>query len=105
MRVFSWKAPGYEKDTVMSPMDSIIYYKGFLRAGLMSMDPHTGLVKAWVGGPNFKYFKYDHVKARRQVGSTFKPFVYAAALRSGIFTPCDKLPNINIALMCLILQI
>lgn len=95
MRVFSWKAPGFEKDTVMSPMDSIIYYKGFLRAGLMSMDPHTGLVKAWVGGPNFKYFKYDHVKARRQVGSTFKPFVYAAAIRAGIFSPCDKLPNIR----------
>jgi penicillin-binding protein 1A len=95
MRVFTWKAPNFEKDTSMSPLDSIIYYKGFLRAGLMSMDPHTGLVKAWVGGPNFKYFKYDHVKARRQVGSTFKPFVYAAALRSGIFSPCDKLPNIQ----------
>lgn len=95
MQVFTWKTPSRLKDTVMSPMDSIIYYKGFLRAGLMSMDPHTGLVKAWVGGPDFKHFKYDHVKARRQVGSTFKPFVYAAAIRSGIFSPCDKLPNIQ----------
>ncbi len=95
MKVFSWKAVNREMDTIMSPMDSIRYYKGLLRSGMMSMDPHTGLVKAWVGGPDFKHFKYDHVKARRQVGSTFKPFVYAAAIRAGIFSPCDMLPNIQ----------
>ncbi len=90
MRVFSWKG---EIDTVMSPMDSIRYYKSFLRSGLLSMDPHTGFVKAWVGGPDFKHFQYDHVdKARRQVGSTFKPFVYATAIREGM-EPCRELPN------------
>lgn len=90
MRVFSWKG---EIDTVMSPMDSIRWYKSFLRSGLLSMDPRTGFVKAWVGGPDFKHFQYDHVdKARRQVGSTFKPFVYATAIREGM-DPCRELPN------------
>lgn len=90
MRVFSWKG---EIDTVMSPMDSIRYYKSFLQSGLLSMDPHTGFVKAWVGGINFKHFQYDHVEqARRQVGSTFKPFVYATAIREGM-DPCRELPN------------
>lgn len=90
MHVFTWKG---EVDTVMSPMDSIRYYKSFLRSGLLSMDPRTGFVKAWVGGPDFKHFQYDHVdKARRQVGSTFKPFVYATAIREGM-DPCRELPN------------
>ena len=90
MRVFSWKG---EIDTLMSPMDSIRYYKSFLQSGLLSMDPHTGFVKAWVGGIDFKHFQYDHVEqARRQVGSTFKPFVYATAIREGM-DPCRELPN------------
>ena len=90
MRVFSWKG---EVDTLMSPMDSIRYYKSFLRSGLMSMDPRTGFVRAWVGGIDFKHFQYDHVeRAKRQVGSTFKPFVYATAIREGI-EPCRELPN------------
>ncbi|MCB0763780.1 MAG: transglycosylase domain-containing protein, partial [Flavobacteriales bacterium] len=90
MRVFSWHG---ELDTVMSPMDSIRYYKSFLQSGLLSMDPHTGFVKAWVGGIDFKHFQYDHVEqARRQVGSTFKPFVYATAIREGM-EPCRELPN------------
>ncbi|MFN3875216.1 MAG: penicillin-binding protein 1A [Flavobacteriales bacterium] len=90
MRVFSWRG---EIDTVMSPMDSIRYYKSFLRSGLLSIDPRTGFVKAWVGGPDFKHFQFDHVdKARRQVGSTFKPFVYATAIREGM-EPCRQLPN------------
>lgn len=90
MRVFSWKG---EIDTMMSPMDSIRYYKSFLQSGLLSMDPHTGFVKAWVGGIDFKHFQYDHVEqARRQVGSTFKPFVYATALREGM-DPCREVPN------------
>ena len=90
MRVFSWKG---EIDTTMSPMDSIRYYKSFLQSGLLSMDPHTGFVKAWVGGIDFKNFQYDHVEqARRQVGSTFKPFVYATAIREGM-EPCREVPN------------
>ncbi len=90
MRVFTWDG---EVDTVMSPMDSIRYYKSFLQSGLLSMDPHTGFVKAWVGGIDFKHFQFDHVEqARRQVGSTFKPFIYATAIREGI-DPCLQLPN------------
>jgi penicillin-binding protein 1A len=96
MRVFSWYKKGYEFDTLMSPVDSIRYYKSFLLSGLISMDPKTGFVKAWVGGPYFKHFKLDHVKqTRRQVGSTFKPFVYAAAFRDRLFTPCSEAPNIE----------
>ncbi len=93
MKVFSWRG---EFDTTMSPMDSIRYYKSFLRSGFMSMDPHTGYIKAWVGGINYKHFKYDQVKtARRQVGSTFKPFVYALAVMEG-WSPCQKVPNVPV---------
>ena len=85
MSVFSWRG---EIDTVMSPNDSIRYYKAFLHAGLVSIDPKTGFVKAWVGGVNFKHFAYDHVRlGKRQVGSTIKPFVYAAALEAGVVSP------------------
>lgn len=91
MRIFSWNGT---IDTVMTPRDSILYYKSFLQAGMMSMVPQTGEVKAWVGGTNFKHFKYDHVKqGRRQVGSTFKPFVYATAIDQLKFSPCDTLPK------------
>ena len=91
MRVFSWDGI---KDTVMTPRDSILYYKSFLNTGMMSMVPQTGEVKAWVGGINFKHFKYEHVKqARRQVGSTFKPFVYATAIDQLKLSPCDTLPR------------
>ena len=91
MRVFSWDGV---KDTIMTPKDSIFYYKGFLQAGLMSMTPQTGEVKAWVGGTNFKHFKYDHVKqGKRQVGSTFKPFVYATAIDQLKLSPCDIMPK------------
>lgn len=86
MRVFSWRG---ERDTIMSPNDSIRYYKAFLHAGLVSIDPQTGFVKAWVGGVNFKHFSYDHVRlGKRQVGSTIKPFVYATALEAGSVKPC-----------------
>lgn len=85
MTVFSYNG---EIDTVMSPMDSLRYYKRFLQAGFISMDPHTGLIKAWVGGINHKYFKYDHVmQGKRQPGSTFKPILYAAAIDNG-YSPC-----------------
>ncbi len=85
MSVFSWNG---EIDTLMSPLDSIRYYKKFLQAGFMAMDPNTGQIKAWVGGIDHKYFKYDHVKqGKRQPGSTFKPFLYAAAMEAG-YNPC-----------------
>ena len=91
MKVFSWKG---EIDTIMSPNDSIKYYKFFLRSGLLSIEPQTGHIKAWVGGINHKYFKYDHVnQGKRQVGSTFKPFVYATAINQLRLSPCDKYPN------------
>ena len=84
-----------EIDTLMTPFDSIKYYKGFLQTGFMAMEPQTGYVKAWVGGINHKHFKYDHVKvSRRQVGSTFKPFVYALAIQEG-FSPCHQVPNVK----------
>ena len=88
MTVFSWDG---EIDTVMSSMDSLRYYKHFLKSGFMAMDPHTGHIKAWVGGINHKYFKFDHVKyGRRQPGSTFKPIVYATAIENG-YSPCYTL--------------
>lgn len=90
MKVFTWDG---NKDTIMTPRDSIIYYKSFLQTGMMSLTPQTGEVKAWVGGIDFKHFKYDHVKqGRRQVGSTFKPFVYATAIDQLHLSPCDTLP-------------
>jgi len=86
MRVFSWERG--EIDTLMSTMDSLRYYKKFLQTGFVSMDPHTGHIKAWVGGIDHKYFKFDHVRqGKRQPGSTFKPFVYAAAIENG-YSPC-----------------
>lgn len=89
MRVFTWKG---ERDTVMTPLDSIRYYKHFLQSGLMSMEPQTGAIKAWVGGINYKYFQYDHVgQGARQVGSTFKPFVYATAIEELNMSPCDSI--------------
>jgi len=96
MQVFSWKG---EIDTIMTPMDSIRYYKHFLRASMMSMEPQTGHVKAWVGGYNYKHFQYDQVKqGRRQIGSTFKPFLYATAIDQLKLSPCDSLPD---ALFCI----
>jgi len=91
MSLFSWKG---EIDTVMKPIDSIRYYKHFMQAGMMSMEPQTGHVKAWVGGINYKHFQYDHVKqGKRQIGSTFKPFLYATAIDQLKLSPCDSLPD------------
>jgi penicillin-binding protein 1A len=93
MKVFSYWG---DFDTIMTPYDSIKYYKGQLQAGLMSMDPQTGFVKAWVGGPDFKHFAFDHVKqSQRQVGSTIKPFVYAAAIYMGLIDPCTPFADID----------
>ena len=94
MTVFDWNSDSYEKDTIMTPMDSIRYYKMFLRTAMMSMEPQTGHVKAWVGGIDYKHFQYDNViQGARQAGSTFKPFVYAAAIDQLRFSPCDSLPD------------
>lgn len=91
MTVFSWDG---DIDTTMTPDDSIRYYKSFLHAGLISIDPQTGFVKAWVGGADFKHFAFDHVKqGRRQVGSTIKPFVYATAMAMGTVKPCTMFEN------------
>jgi len=91
MKVFAWKG---EIDTIMSPKDSIRYYKHFFNTGVFSTEPQTGHVKAWVGGINFKHFQYDHVKqGKRQVGSTFKPFVYATAINQLQLSPCEEFPN------------
>jgi len=92
MKVFSYKG---DLDTIMSPNDSIKYYKYFLRSGLLSIEPQTGHIKAWVGGVNYKHFKFDAVaQQKRQVGSTFKPFVYATAINQLKLSPCDSFPNI-----------
>ena len=91
MEVFSWNG---DIDTVMTPTDSIRYYKHFLRTGMMSMEPQTGHVKAWVGGINYRHFQFDHVmQGKRQIGSTFKPFVYASAIDQLKVSPCDSLPD------------
>ncbi|TYZ12537.1 penicillin-binding protein [Hymenobacter lutimineralis] len=91
MKVFTWQG---EKEVTMSPMDSLAYYKRFLHAGFMAMNPLNGQIKAWVGGTNYKYFKYDHVKqGKRQPGSTFKPFVYTAAIDQG-YSPCYQRPDV-----------
>ena len=91
MSIFSWNG---NIDTIMKPIDSIRYYKHFMQAGMMSMEPQTGHVKAWVGGINYKHFQYDHVKqGKRQIGSTFKPFLYATAIDQLKLSPCDSLPD------------
>lgn len=91
MQVFSWRG---EIDTLMTPMDSILYYKHYLRASLMSMEPQSGYVKAWVGGINYRHFQYDQVKmGKRQIGSTFKPFLYATAIDQLKLLPCESFPD------------
>ena len=100
MAVFSWEG---DIDTVMTPMDSIRYFKFFLHSGLMSVDPPTGQVRAYVGGINYRYFKYDHVtQGKRQVGSTFKPFLYTLAMQEGAttgeFSPCTEVPNVQVSI-------
>ncbi|MBR9913486.1 MAG: penicillin-binding protein [Algicola sp.] len=100
MTVFKWvNGKASEVDTVLKPIDSMRYYKSFLQPGMMSMDPQTGHVKAWVGGMNFRHFQYDHVKkGKRQVGSTFKPFVYATAIDQLHLSPCDTIPQQQITI-------
>lgn len=93
MRIFSWDGP---IDTVLTPLDSIRYYKFILNAGLMAVEAKTGFVRAYVGGNDYRFFKYDHVtQGKRQVGSTFKPFLYTLAMQEGEYSPCYKVPNIS----------
>lgn len=93
MSVFAW---GGDVDTLMSPWDSIRYYKHFYQSGLMSMEPQTGFIKAWVGGIDYRHFQYDHViQGKRQVGSLFKPFVYTTAMRQKGYSPCFEVPNVR----------
>ncbi len=92
MRVFTYAG---ERDTVMTPLDSILHHKRIMRAAFVAIDPHTGFVKAYVGGPNFRYFKYDMARqGKRQIGSTIKPFVYTCAIDHLGFTPCTMVPNL-----------
>ena len=94
MNIFSWD--GFF-DTIMSPIDSIKYYNYILHSGLISIEPASGAIRAWVGGINHKQFKYDHVKeGKRQVGSTFKPFIYATAIDQFKYSPCFKVPNVQV---------
>ena len=97
MTVFTWKNGGGDTDTIMSPMDSIKHYFLMLNTGFMAMDHSNGHIKAWVGGTDFKYFKYDHILSKRQVGSTFKPIVYAAAVKDSVM-PCDYFYNEKVTL-------
>ncbi len=92
MTVWSWTG---NIDTVLSPIDSIMYYRKFLQTGVLAIDQHTGEIKAWVGGINYNYFQYDHVNinTKRQVGSTFKPFIYTLAIKEKGYSPCFKIPN------------
>jgi penicillin-binding protein 1A len=93
MTIFTWKTKNNELDTIMTPRDSIYYYKSILRAAFMAIEPNTGSIKAYVGGPNFKFFKFDNTwQGRRQIGSTVKPFLYTLALQEG-YTPCSKVLN------------
>ncbi len=96
MKIFTWNG---ERDTMLSPLDSIKYYKMFLRTGFMSMEPQTGFVRAWVGGNDYKYFQYDQVQeGKRQVGSTFKPFLYTLAMQEG-YSPCYEVPNVPVTII------
>jgi penicillin-binding protein 1A len=98
-QMWLYDGKGGEKDTVMSPWDSIRYMKSFLSCGLMAMDPSSGKVRAYVGGTNYEYFQYDHVTlAKRQVGSTFKPFIYTIAMQEGEYYPCSQIPNLPVTI-------
>ncbi|MGB0527451.1 MAG: transglycosylase domain-containing protein [Flavobacteriaceae bacterium] len=96
MKVFDYDSPRNEKDTLLSPMDSLLLYKSYLRSAMMSLNPKNGHVKSWVGGVDYKHFQYDNVfQGTRQVGSTFKPFVYTAAIDQLRMSPCDSLPDVQ----------
>ena len=94
MMVFTYENDALEKDTVLTPLDSLKYHRNFLQTGMLAVDPVSGYIKSWVGGINHKYFQYDHVTSDRQTGSTFKPFVYATAIQQQGFSPCYEVDDI-----------
>ncbi len=98
MQVFTYDNTRMEKDTTMTPLDSIKYHRMFLQTGILAVDPSTGYIKVWVGGINHKYFQYDHIRTRRQVGSTFKPFVYATAIAMQGFSPCYQVYDLPVTI-------
>jgi penicillin-binding protein 1A len=98
MRVFSWNNAKLEKDTFMTPMDSLKYHRMFLQTGILAIDPTNAEVKAWVGGVNFKHFQFDHIRSKRQVGSTFKPYVYATAIAQQNLTPCFQVYDMPVTI-------
>jgi penicillin-binding protein 1A len=98
MKVFSWAKPELERDTMMSPMDSLKYHRMFLQTGILAVDPTTAEVKAWVGGINYKYFQFDHINSNRQVGSTFKPFIYSTAMAQQNLTPCFQVYDMPVTI-------
>ncbi len=98
MRAFSWNTPKMEKDTFMTPMDSLKYHRMFLQTGILAIDPNNAEVKAWVGGVSFKHFQFDHIRSKRQVGSTFKPFVYSTAIAQQNLTPCFQVYDMPVTI-------
>lgn len=98
MKVFNWNGAQLERDTFMSPMDSLKYHRMFLQTGVLAVEPGTGEVKAWVGGDNFRYFQYDHIRSRRQVGSTFKPLIYVTAIAQQGLTPCFQVYDMPVTI-------
>lgn len=95
LNVFDYKSKDFEKDTLMSPMDSIRYHRMIMQSGVLAVEPSSGQIKAWVGGVNYRYFQYDHIRSNRQVGSTFKPFIYAAAISNYGISPCFPVQDIQ----------
>ena len=98
MKVYSWNTPSFERDTFMTPLDSLKYHRMFLQSGILAIDPATSEIKAWVGGINFKYFKFDHIRTPRQVGSTFKPFIYGTAMAQQDLTPCSQVYDMPVTI-------
>jgi penicillin-binding protein 1A len=99
MKIFAYNPPSYEKDTIMTPMDSIKYHRRIMQTGVLAVEPSTGQIRAWVGGVNYKYFQFDHIRSQRQVGSTFKPFIYAAAIANYGISPCFPVQDIQYSIV------
>jgi penicillin-binding protein 1A len=99
MKVFSYSNPQFEVDTLMSPFDSVRYHRAIMQSGVLAIEPSTGHIKAWVGGVNYRYFQYDHIRTNRQVGSTFKPFIYAAAITNFGISPCYPVQDIQYSIV------
>jgi len=95
LKVFDYNSPNFEKDTLMTPLDSIRYHRMIMQSGVLAVEPSSGQIRAWVGGVNYRYFQYDHIRSSRQVGSTFKPFIYAAAISNYGISPCFPVQDVQ----------